>query len=539
MHVKSDRVLLVAILGLLITACGGGGGGTPPVIIIDPPVLGPGQVASAEGTVQGATEGDLLVFRGVRYAAAPVGDLRFRAPAAPAAFSGVRDALTFGSNCIQSQGAAAVGSEDCLFLNIWAHGDDVQRPVMVYMHPGAANGIGGDLSSIDPADLAESSDVVVVNINRRLGVMGYLAIDELIAENPRMTAGNYGLLDAIESLKWIQANIDEFNGDPNRVMLLGTSSGGILTCLMLGAPDAAGLIHAAAVQSAPCTGRTIQALQPSSPHNSRNPPAVQTHRGILTQTGCDVAADIPACLRAMSAEDLILASGPVELAVSYALFAPLVDGVVVQDAPRDALVNQTIGDIPLIIGMASNEVGSTLDGFPIPDDAAYRAWLTSAFSSPLDDAVYALYPTANYPSAKDAYVALIADIGYNCSAEIFALRAMSGAPSYLYEISRGFNDGAEPGSSAFHAIDIPYLFGTYDVFGYTPDAQSFAITNAMRNAWTSLITDPTSAPSLSDDGTVLWPIFEPVAATYAEFGDNIGGATNHADGRCAALRDVF
>jgi para-nitrobenzyl esterase len=407
------------------------------------------------------------------------------------------------------------------------------------MHPGASNGIGGDTASIDPADFAASSDVVVVNINRRLGVMGSLAIDELMAENPRMTAGNYGLLDAIESLKWIQANIDEFNGDPNRVMLLGTSSGGILTCLVLGAPDAAGLFDAAAVQSAPCTGRSIQALQASSPHDSRFPPAIQTHRGILTQTGCDVAADVLVCLRAMSAEELVIASGPVELAVTYALFAPLVDGIVVQDAPRDALENQTIGDIPLIVGMASNEVGNTLDGVPIPDDAAYRAWLTAVFSSPLDDAVYALYPTANYPSAKDAYVALIADLGYNCSAEIFALRAMTGAPSYLYEISRGFNDGGQPGSTAFHAIDIPYLFGNFDVYGYTADAQALAIRDAMRNAWASLITDTTSAPSLSDDGTVLWPIFEPVAATYAEFGDTIGGATNHASGRCAALRNVL
>jgi len=116
---------------------------------------------------------------------------------------------------------------------------------------------------------------------------------------------------------------------------------------------------------------------------------------------------------------------------------------------------------------------------------------------------------------------------------------MTGVPSYPYEISRGFNDGGQPGSTAFHAIDIPCLFGNFDVYGYTADAQALAIRDAMRNAWTSLITDTTSAPSLSDDGTVLWPIFEPVAATYAEFGDTIGGATNHAGGRCTELRNVL
>ncbi len=534
MLTRFSASLFAVTFMLSLSACGGGGDPeiTPPVIII-PPSLEPGQVATTEGTYQGETVGDLLVFKGIPYAAPPTGALRFKAPEAPASFTGVRDALDFGSDCAQPQGTSTVGSEDCLFLNIWGHDDDTVRPVMVYMHPGAA---GGDLGSINAEELANDIDVVVVNLNRRIGVLGYLAIDELIAENPQMTAGNYGLLDSIEALKWVQNNIGEFNGDPNHVMLFGTSSGGILSCVMLGAPEVAGLVQAVAIQSAPCGGRPLQVLNASSPHTSSNPPVTDTHRSILPATGCDVAADILACLRGLSADELIQASAAAELAVPHALYGAIVDGVVVEHPPRTALLNQTIGDVALIVGMTNNEFGSRFDNLDIPDDATYQAVLSNTFGSPLDNALYTLYPSANYPTPKDAFVTGFSDLIFNCNAESLALNAMAGTPSYLYEITRGFDSGSQAGNGAYHAIDIPYLFGTFDVYGYTPDAQALVIRDAMRVAWRSLAADPTSAPSISTDGTILWPAFDPATASYVEFGDTVSGSTNHRGGRCAALR---
>lgn len=532
--------LSIVTLMLALTACGGGGG-TPvvPPPDVTPPTLGAGQVVTAEGTYQGETLGNLLVFKGIPYAAAPTGALRFKAPEPPASFTGVRNALDFGSVCAQPQGASTVGNEDCLFLNIWGHDDDTVRAVMVYMHPGAANGIGGDLGSINPEELANDADVVVINLNRRIGVLGYLAIDELITENPRMTAGNYGMLDAIEALKWIQNNIDEFNGDPNHVMLFGTSSGAILSCVMLGAPEAAGLVQAVAIQSGPCGGRPLQVLNASSPHASSNPPVVDSHRSILSATGCDVAADILACLRGLSAEELILASAAAELAVPRALYSAIVDGVVVQHPPRTALLNQTIGDIAFIVGMASNEIGARFDNLNIPDDATYQAVLSNIFVSPIDSALYTLYPSANYPTPKDAFLEAFSDLIFSCNAESLALNAMDGTPSYLYEITRGFDSGSQAGNGAYHAIDLPYLFGTFDVFGYTPDAQALVIRDAMRTAWRSLAADPTAAPAISTDGSTLWPAFDPATASYVEFGDTVAGSANHRGGRCAALRDVL
>jgi len=533
------RVLfLFSLIVTLLAACGGGSNGKKPAPIVPPPELGPAQVVTAEGTIQGAIEGNLIVFRGVRYAAAPIGDLRFRAPAAPAAFAGVRDALNFGSNCIQARGMGATGQEDCLFLNIWSHNDDVVRPVMVNLHPGRSNGVGGDLASIDPAEFADATDVIVVNLNRRLSVMGSLAIDELIQENPRLTAGNYGLLDIIAALEWVQTNIRAFNGDPNRVMLFGTSGGGRAVCLLLGSPDVNGLIHAASMLSAPCAGN-LQVLTATSPFDSRHPPAVITHREILTATGCDVAADIPACLRGLTAEELVLAGEAQNVAASRTIYTYLVDGVVVQAAPRDAVENQIAGDIPLIVGMAENEVGGQFDNVPIPDDAAYRALLEATFTDPLDDDLYALYPSASYPTPKDAWITMFGDFVYNCSAEHMALSAMSGAPSYLYEITRGFDSGSNAGRGAFHAIDLPYLFGTFDRYGYTPDLQALAISDSMRLAWSSLATDPTTAPTIFEPAGFTWPVYDPAAATYLAFGDPMVSGPGHRDGRCAALRAVL
>jgi para-nitrobenzyl esterase len=542
MLIRFKVSLSIVTLMLGLTACGGGGGGDTPVVtppVDTPPTPGPGQVATAEGTYQGETLGSLLVFKGIPYAAPPTGALRFKAPEPPASFTGVRNALDFGSVCAQPQGASTVGNEDCLFLNIWGHDDDIVRPVMVYMHPGASNGVGGNLGSINPEELANDADVVVVNLNRRIGVLGYLAIDELIAENPRMTAGNYALLDAVEALKWVQDNIDEFNGDPNHVMLFGTSSGGILSCIMLGAPEVAGLVQAVAIQSAPCGGRPLQVLNAASPHTSSNPPVTDTHRSILPATGCDVAADILACLRGLSAEEIILASLDAELAVPHALYGQIVDGVVVVHPPRTALANQTIGDVAFIVGMASNEIGSRFNNLSIPDDATYQTVLSNIFVSPFDNALYTLYPSANYPTPKDAFLEAFSDLVFSCNGESLALNAMDGTPSYLYEITRGFDSGSQAGNSAYHAIDLPYLFGTFDAYGYTPDAQALVISDAMRTAWRSLAADPTAVPAISTDGSTLWPAFDPATASYVEFGDTVAGSTNHRGGRCAALRDAL
>jgi para-nitrobenzyl esterase len=533
------RILVTASSILIFAACSGGGDDKGPAPIIPPPEPGPEQVSTVQGTLQGAQEGDLLVFRGVRYAAPPVGELRFKGPQPPAAFAGVRNALDFGVNCTQLAGAGTVGQEDCLYLNVWAHNDATVRPVMVYLHPGAGNNVGGDLRSTEPSEFAEATDVIVVSLNRRIGALGYLAIDELIQENPRVTAGNYGLLDVIAALDWVHDNIASFNGDPNHVMVFGTSAGGQLSCQLLGAAEANGLLHGISLQSAPCSYGLLQSLNDNSPFESNQPNAVVSHRELLTEAACDTAGDVLACLRALPAEEVMLAAKTVEAAVGHPIYVSLVDGVVVQADPGAALENQTIGDIPLIVGMAANEVGNRFQNLVLEDEENYRTAIAAIFRPPFDAELYALYPSSNYASREEAFAELFADVIFSCSAETLAYRAMGGASSYLYEITRGFDSGSLAGRGAAHAIDSPYLFGTFDVFGYTPDAQALAISEAMRTAWRSMAADPTTAPAISADGTTLWPAYDDVTASYAEFGDTIAGRTGHRGSRCAAVRAVL
>ena len=536
------KPLIAAACVFILTACGGGGGGDDPLVIIDPiPILVElGQARTAQGTVQGEFDGELVVFRGIRYAMPPVGDRRFKPPATPGTFTGVVETTSFGENCIQPQGGSTTGSEDCLFMNIWTHRDDGSRPVMVYMHPGAANGVGGSMSSIDGADLAADNDVVVVNFNRRIGPLGYLAIDELIAENPRLTAGNYGLLDVVAAFEWITANIAEFGGDPNRIMLFGTSAGANVTCLLLAAPDMANLVNSVAMQSgASCgTPRTL-VLNDMSPFDSTFPSAVESHREFLNLTGCDGAADVLACLRALPAEDLVVAGMDHSNMAGQDLYVPLIDGVIVESDPMLAVAAQTIGDVPLIIGVGDNETADLFPNLNLQDDQAYRDRLAAIFADPIDDQIYDIYPTANYGSPNEAFLAMIQDLVFSCPAERLALNASSGVPAYIYEITRGFDTGGQAGKGAYHAIDIPLMFGTFDVYGVTPDAQSLVISDAMRRAWRSVAADPTGIPVLAEDGSETWPAFDETSLSYTEFGDVITGQTSHRDGRCVQMRAVF
>jgi len=502
-----------------------------------PPALLSDQVITPQGTLQGVIEGSLSVFRGVRYAAAPVGDLRFKAPQRSPTFTGVVNAKEFSPVCIQPSGVGSTGEEDCLFLNIWAHNDDVMRPVIVFLHGGGANGVGGNMSSIEGSSLAENGDVIVVTLNRRLGVMGFLALDELIQENPRLTAGNYGVLDVIMALQWIQENIATFNGNPDLVMVAGESSGAVALCHIIAAPEAAGLFQSIALQSGGCGRRMI--LNDGVGEVSRYEPSIDLHRPILSEVNCESAADVVACLRNIPATQLVNAAAQVPLAGGVLnSFAPTIDGVVVQSNPHDALKNEVVGSIPVIVGSNQDELGNILGNTSVPDDAAYRTILNDTFHSPLDDQLYSIYATANFSSAKIAYLTLIGDILFNCEAEELARSAAGGSPSYLYLLTRGFDQGSLAGSGAVHAIDVPYLFETFAVFGYTPDTRALEISAAMQGAWSALAAQPNTPPPFLGQSASSWPMFVG-SIVLVEFGDPITGVTSHRQGRCTGLRNLL
>jgi para-nitrobenzyl esterase len=218
-------------------------------------------------------------------------------------------------------------------------------------------------------------------------------------------------------------------------------------------------------------------------------------------------------------------------------FGPTTDGVVVQSNPHDALKNEVVGSIPVTVGSTQDEVGNILGNTSVPDDSAYRAILNELYGNPLDDQLYALYPTASFSSAKMAFLTFFGDILFNCEAEELARSAADGAPSYLYLLTRGFDQGALAGSGAVHGIDVPYLFETFAVFGYTPDTRALEISAAMQGAWTALAARPNTPPPFLTQSASSWPMFND-SIELVEFGDPIASVTGHRQGRCTGLRNL-
>jgi para-nitrobenzyl esterase len=246
------------------------------------------------GEVRGVEGAGVRAFLGVPYAAPPVGELRWRGPRPVEQWAGVRDATRLGSDCVQAIGRDAVlgggggivvGSEDCLVLNVYAPaGSQEALPVMVFLHGGAFT-IGAG-ANYDPSRLAVEQGRVVVTVNFRLGALGWLAHPEFAAKGEGV-GGNWGLMDQQAALRWVQANIARFRGDPGDVTLFGESSGAWSACYLMTSPQSEGLFHRVILQSGPC-------LEP----HSLNPAAVEAVKGMAFAEGLGCEAWDVACLRA-------------------------------------------------------------------------------------------------------------------------------------------------------------------------------------------------------------------------------------------------
>ena len=210
----------------------------------------PAPVAVEQGLVQGATEGDLTVYRGIPFAAPPVGALRWRAPQPAAKWDGIRQTTKFGPAPIQGSRSGPNMSEDCLYLNVWtpAKATNDHIPVLVWIYGGGFGAGATSEPNYNGAKLAQKG-VVLVSIAYRVGPLGFLAHPELSAETTNRVSGNYGLLDMIAGLQWVQKNIAQFGGDPTKVTIFGESAGGIAVSMLCASPQAKGLFHGAISQS--------------------------------------------------------------------------------------------------------------------------------------------------------------------------------------------------------------------------------------------------------------------------------------------------
>jgi para-nitrobenzyl esterase len=302
----------------------------------------------AQGTLHGATAGGVSSFKGVPFAAPPTGELRWRPPAAAKTWTGVRDATAYGPACMQMMQARAGGttnqSEDCLYLNVWAPASarpGSRLPVMVWIHGGAFIGGAGSSPFYDGTHFAERG-VVLVTVNYRLGRLGFFAHPALTAETPKGPLGDYGIMDNIAALKWVQANIASFGGDPSNVTIFGESAGGILVNFLMTAPDARGLFAKAISESGfgRSAGLPIRGEAPRT--GEKIGETFATSQGI-TGSGAEAAK----ALRALSAAAL---SAPVTGLSDPGIPSPMIDGVLIPEPPPAVFAAGHEAKVPYIAG---------------------------------------------------------------------------------------------------------------------------------------------------------------------------------------------
>jgi len=459
-------------------------------LLIDPIKLDAGYVS---GTVVGDPGKEVRVYRGIPYAAPPVGDLRWKAPQPVEPWSGIRESTVFSNMCPQSKASWVSGNigEDCLTLNVFtpAKKTDEKLPVMVWFHGGGfAVGSANSLPYTWPS--LPQHGVVMVGVNHRLGPIGLLALPQLAAESPDGVSGNYLFLDLIASLKWIQTNIAAFGGDPNNITLFGESGGGGKTDAMIASPLAKGLFQHAILESgANSEGEGIRSVLPLADGEEMG-------RQLVAKLGIPEDANLLVALRALPFEKILEASA--EMSKELTASIPEAEGVGVLD-------------------------NLLVDGWLMPDTPAniYRAGKQNDVSlitcTNLGELI-AETTVINLPFLIDAYTLRLEAV------------AKSGNKGYAALFTQVPSKWKQEGILAFHGLEIPYVFGMmavipnsifYDAFAQPSGAQSKdpglteddeQVSEAMMTMWVQFA--KTGDPSV--EGLIDWPTWDTGGDQYLD-----------------------
>lgn len=468
----------------------------------------PAPVKVEGGLMQGIAEHDLTVYKGVPLAAAPVGDLRWRAPQPAAKWQGVRTADKFGPACMQAIGNPPPGglSEDCLYLNVWspAKSPKDRIPVLVWIYGGGFNGGATSIPTYSGEKLAKRG-VVLVSIAYRVGVFGFFSHPELTAESPKRVSGNYGLLDMIAGLQWIQHNIAAFGGDPKRVTIFGESAGGIAVSMLCASPLAKGLFHGAISESGGSFGPF-----------SKNPSPGENMRVLADAeaSGDEFAKSAGAAslkdLRALTTEKLMDAVRKGQRGMAW----PIVDGWVIPDDQHRLYEAGRFNDTPILVGYNSDE---GLSFTRVKASEEYIAGVKQRYG-PFAERLLQAYPVANDSIPKTARD-LARDSAFGWHTWVWArLQSQRGkGKAYLYYFDQhapraAGSPQADQGSP--HGAEIPYVFEHLNDIRRpaTPDDQR--ISDAMAAYWTNFAKrlDPNGS------GVPAWPAFndkDPAAMYFA------------------------
>lgn len=489
------------------------------------------RIASGLVSSVASADGNVRAFKGIPYAKPPLGTRRWRAPEPPKPWHGVRRAENFGPSCLQparlSNSVAYFGreaqSEDCLYLNVWtaARCGEERRPVMVWIHGGAFYLGSGSLPIFHGETLARKGHVVVT-VNYRLGRLGFLAHPQLTKESPRRASGNYGWLDLIAALRWVQVNIGTFGGDPNNVTVFGQSAGSTTVNAFMTSPQMRGLFHRAIGQSGGALGppgrpggssmlmldaaekagwEFARALGTSSIDELRSCPAehiqlIRPEAGWTVQPVLDPSQP-----------------GPIERETAWAI----IDGDILPEPPHEVFIRGAQHDVPLLTGANSSE-GAMFAATASLN--AFTAQVRADFGE-RSESFLAQYPARDDAEAAGARRAARGDQTFVAQNWLWArLHARSGRRVYHYSFERPSPEPEFSGLGAFHGAEIPYVFGTLDAreWSWTPRDRELA--NTMSSYWIHF--SATGDPNAK--GLPYWPRFDESQPTTAAVRPHDGSA---------------
>jgi para-nitrobenzyl esterase len=473
------------------------------------PEFGECIVKTDAGYVKGLNENGILTYRGIPYAAPPVGDLRWRPPAEVEPWDGVLDATSYGAVCPQEPSDDVPLSkmdESCLFLNVWTpeHASDEKLPVMVFIHGGSWESGAGSFSLYDGKALAKKG-VVIVTINYRLGVLGFLVHPDLAKESGNDSSGNYGFLDQMAALKWVQRNIGAFGGDPSRVTAFGESAGGNSILALIVSPLSKGLFQQAIAQSGPLwsDGVTISVFIPRDEGEAYG-------EGFAQEIGFYSISQ----MRKLDAKVIVnSAFGPLSRFWHiYGLrFKPVVDGWVIPEEPKTVFEQGRVA-VPLIIGSNSDEgtVLATDVNMTVPE---YEQFITDHFGAGAPQ-VLAKYPAGSTPEVQAQIQLIMRDYDFADAARFVA---GSNPNAYLYKFTY-ITPKANLG--AFHGSELIYIFR--DIL-MPSDQESKTVSDTLMDLWTGFAKtgDPNSGISIN------WPKYSNDTGQYLDINVTLAVRTGY------------
>jgi len=505
----------------------------------------PVQIDTPQGPIIGeVSDRDIHNFKALPYAAAPVGDLRFRAPQAAPTWAEPRDALAFSPMCMQStdmggdllrivvDGHGITGfkrwlimrvagnmdagevSEDCLYLNVRTPDPTASLPVMVWIHGGGHQFGSGDFSIYQGDDLP-ARGVVLVTINYRLNAFGYMAHPLLSADDSRGISGNYGLLDQIAALEWVRDNIRAYGGDPDNVTLFGESAGASSIAALMASPGAEGLFDRAILESGEATRTLIQLREENGTESAED-------------IGSAIVAAIPedtpttaAELRALPASALLKVASSGDYS---ATLRPIGDGVILPRSVPEILARGEFTPVPVIVGYNADEWAlfytspdeAMLNADINTDDAAAQLdSLIKGYGEPAGRAIARLYGLNGLDDIDSKAIAVTGDEYFGVSTRFILEHAEAvDAPAWAYSFTR-VPPSENQTLGAFHSAEMPFVFGTHEkALGLSNEDE--ALTELMQAYWVNFAT--TGNPNA--EGLPNWPIY--ADTNWMEFSANTG-----------------